>query len=61
MKTQKLFLKEDSHASAPYKILKILNTVEWNVGERLTKDKVKAILKRRIGRNARPAVEVEIK
>lgn len=41
---KKLFLTEDAHATAPFKVKKIVNTIKFKVGQRLTREEVQKIL-----------------
>jgi hypothetical protein len=41
---RKLVLKQDRHATAPYIIVGMEDTVDWNVGSRLTKAEVEQIM-----------------
>ena len=57
---KKLVLKQDGHATAPYKVISMENTAEWSVGERLNKKTVQEIVSR-VYHSAREAVKVVIK
>jgi len=45
---KKLILKQDGHATAPYKIIEIHNSISHDVGQRLTKDEVRVIVNQRV-------------
>ena len=47
----------DSRVSKPYKVVTAHNTTEWNIGQRLTRDEVKAIITKR---GIRQKVDVKI-
>ena len=48
LKMKKLILKQDGHATAPYKIVEIHNSISHDVGQRLTRDEVKVIVNQRV-------------
>lgn len=41
-----LTVKMDSHSTAPYKVNKIKNSIEWAIGQRLTKREIDELLHR---------------
>ena len=44
--TIKLILKEDAHFTSRYEVVGTEDTVEWSIGQRLTKEAVELILQR---------------
>lgn len=49
---KRLIVKQEPHhihAGRPYKVVKITNSVEWSIGDRLTRDELKSIMNRHQG------------
>jgi hypothetical protein len=59
----KLILKQDNHATAPYKVIGIkgATNLKWDVGERLSREEVLNIIDSYSTLNRANRVEVEIK